>query len=157
MWCSTKNKPEVPLWCLQSKTLNNTPRHWKTDLWSSFEREPEYMKLSKLGHWLRADIGKINRRRCPIFPPSWKQIYIYIYFKKSLTSKVNACSLSLCRSTWAWGHKVWWKRELEWSAHGQEHLWHFILLWKWCNIALTLLNPEKMNQVQTAPEPQCSI
>lgn len=34
------------------------------------------MKLSKLGHWLRADIGKINRSRCPIFPSTWKQIYI---------------------------------------------------------------------------------
>lgn len=78
-----------------------------------------------------------------------------IYIKKSLSSKVNACSLGPCRSTWAWGHKVWWKRELGWSAHGQEHLWHFILLWKWCNVALTLLSPEKMNQAQT--EPQCSI
>lgn len=107
------------------------------------------MKLSKLGHWVRADIGKINRSRCPIFPSSWKQIYIYI---KALSSKVNACSLSPCRSTWAWGHKVWWKRELGWSAHGQEHLWHFILLWKWCNVALTLLSPEKMNQVQTEPK-----
>lgn len=57
------------------KTLNNTPRHRKTDLSSGSEREPEYMKLCKLGHWLRAAIGKIDRSRCPIFPSSWKLMY----------------------------------------------------------------------------------
>lgn len=71
--------------------------------------------------------------------------YIKKKKKKALSSKVNACSLGPCQSTWAWGQEVGWKRELGWSAHGQEHLWHFILLWKGCNAALTLLSPEKMN------------
>lgn len=69
--------------------------------------------------------------------------------KKALSSKVNACSLRPCRSTWAWGHRVWWKPEPGWSAHGQVHLWHFIVPWKWWNNALTLLSPEKIMCIQS--------
>lgn len=132
---------------LKSKTFNNTPRHRKTDLWIRFEREPEYMKLSKLGHWVRADIGKINRSRCPIFPLSWKQIYKKKPYPQRLMPVLSAhVGAHEPRDTRSDGNGNW---------DGQEHLWHFIHPWKWCNIALTLLSPEKMNQVQTEPEPQC--
>lgn len=48
-----------------------------------------------------------------------------------------------CRSTWAWGHEVWWKWEPGCGAHTiLEQLWHFILLWKWCNAGRPLLSPQ---------------
>lgn len=51
-----------------------------------------------------------------------------------ISSKVKAFSLCPCQRGWAWGNKVWGSKR----SRSQEHLWHFILLWKCCHIALIL-------------------
>lgn len=70
--------------------------------------------------------------------------YILKKKKKVLSSKVNACSLGPCQSTWAWGQEVGWKREWDGvhmvrnisgisSSSGKDVmlLWHYSALRRW--------------------------